>query len=48
MAGLSGDGADGYYSGNGLLAALCGGWLAAATATDTAPGDPDVAPTAPR
>jgi len=32
MAGLSGDGADGYYSGNGLLAALCGGWLAAGSA----------------
>ena len=29
MAGLSGDGAAGYYSGNGLLAALCGGWIAA-------------------
>lgn len=32
MAGLSGDGADGYYSGNGLLTALAGGWIAAATA----------------
>ena len=32
MAGLSGDGADGYYSGNGLLAALSGGWLAAGSA----------------
>ena len=29
MAGLSGDGADGYYSGNGLLSALSGGWIAA-------------------
>ena len=37
MAGLSGDGADGYYSGNGLLAALSGGWLAAASATACAP-----------
>ena len=35
MAGLSGDGAGGYYSGNGLLAALSGGWIAAATATSS-------------
>lgn len=36
MAGLSGDGADGYYSGNGLLSALSGGWIAAAPATAAA------------
>lgn len=36
MAGLSGDGADGYYSGNGLLSALSGGWIAAATAAGPA------------
>ena len=32
MAGLSGDGAAGYYSGNGLLAAVSGGWIAGAAA----------------
>ena len=37
MAGLSGDSADGYYSGNGLLAALCGGWIAASTAATCVP-----------
>src|SRR5262249_36414945 len=30
-AGISGHGAGGYYSGNGLLTALGGGWIAART-----------------